>query len=114
MIKAIAISAFTHGSQNLQRGDEAEFSPPTFTALAAHGLVREKVEAAPQTKTSARAARTPANKKAPELLNKSEPADPSEATTDAAGAEQGAENASAESGQAADTTVAGVEDAANP
>ena len=35
MIKAIALAAFTHGPLNLRRGEEAEFSPPTFTALAA-------------------------------------------------------------------------------
>lgn len=70
MIKAIAITSFVHGAHTLKRGEEAEFTPPTFTALAAHGLVREKPEpvdlapARPQ-----RTARTPANKKAPELQN---------------------------------------------
>ena len=74
MIKAIALAAFTHGPLNLRRGEEAEFSPPTFTALAAHGLVREA--SAPQAEQQApaqrtqRAARTPSNKKAPETDNK--------------------------------------------
>lgn len=74
MIKAIALSAFTHGPLNLRRGEEAEFSPPTFTALAAHGLVREA--SAPQAEQPApaqrtqRAARAPSNKKAPEFDNK--------------------------------------------
>ena len=80
MIKAIALTAFTHGPLNLRRGEEAEFSPPTFTALAAHGLVREA--SAPQaeqpapaqrtqrTQRTQRAARAPSNKKAPEPDNK--------------------------------------------
>ena len=74
MIKAIALAAFTHGPLNLRRGEEAEFSPPTFTALAAHGLVREA--SAPQAEQPApaqrtqRAARAPSNKKAPEPDNK--------------------------------------------
>lgn len=74
MIKAIAITSFVHGAHTLKRGEEAEFTPPTFTALAAHGLVREKPEpvdlapARPQ-----RAARAPTNKKAPELQNQAMP-----------------------------------------
>lgn len=74
MIKAIALAAFTHGPLNLRRGEEAEFSPPTFTALAAHGLVREASPPQAEQQASAqrtqRAARTLSNKKAPETDNK--------------------------------------------
>lgn len=81
MIKAIAITAFVHGPLKLKRGDEAEFSPPTFTALEAQGLVRAKTEPAPEPTTPAaskptRAARTPANKKAPDLQNQATATDP--------------------------------------
>ena len=74
-ITAIAISAFVHGSLNMQRGDEAEFTEPTFTALAAHGLVRAKGDdgaagAIQQPIRNTRAARTPSNKRAPDLANK--------------------------------------------
>lgn len=109
MIKAIALSAFTHGALTLRRGDEAEFSPPTFTALAAHGLVRDA--SAPQVQPpqrAQRAARTPSNKKAQEPDNKT--------TTDAAapGADQAAPAAiEGEPEPAADTAAsAGDIDAA--
>ena len=72
-IKAVAIASFTHGSLSLKRGDEAEFTEPTFVALAAHALVREadaKPAAVAQTR-NVRAARPPSNKKAPPPLNKS-------------------------------------------
>ncbi|KAB2902132.1 MAG: hypothetical protein F9K35_04585 [Burkholderiaceae bacterium] len=90
MTKAIVLSAFVHGALKLQRGDEAEFSPSTFAALAANGLVREagpSQEPASAAPTSApapspaaraqRAARAPANKKAPDPDTKAPaPADP--------------------------------------
>ena len=72
MVKAIALTAFVHGALKLQRGDEADFSPPTFTALAAHGLVREATaeQAQPPAQGTQRATRAPANKKAAEPENK--------------------------------------------
>ena len=74
MIKAIALAAFTHCTLNLRRGEEAEFSPPTFTALAAHGLVREasppQAEQQAPAQRTLRAARALSNKKAPEPDNK--------------------------------------------
>lgn len=75
MIKAIATASFVHGSQSLKRGEEADFTPSTFTALAAHGLVREKTEmpAEPSAPRAQRAARAPSNKKAPELQNQGAP-----------------------------------------
>ena len=128
-IKAIAITAFVHGSLNLRRGQEAEFSEPTFTALAAHGLVRaqEGPHAGPddQTQTPARAtraARTPSNKRASDPLNKSTPSDAPAAgstgetgTSDAATEEAtGTQNADATStAQASETTNGpGADDAA--
>ena len=98
MIKAIALTAFVHGSLKLQRGDEADFSPPTFTALAAHGLVREATaeQAQPPAQRTQRAARAPANKKAAEPENKAGKAPD-------VGAQGAADpSASAESGAVAD------------
>lgn len=75
MIKAIATASFVHGPQSLKRGEEADFTLSTFTALAAHGLVREKIEkqADPSPPRAQRAARTPSNKKAPDLQNQAAP-----------------------------------------
>lgn len=74
MIKTIATASFVHGAHNLKRGQEAEFTPATFTALAAHGLVREKTEQPdPTPARTQRAARAPSNKKAPELQNQAAP-----------------------------------------
>lgn len=89
MIKAIATTAFVHGPLKLQRGDEAEFSPPTFTALAAQGLVREKADPSPEPVTPAttkptRAARAPANKKAPDLQTQATAPDAVPVPTDTA------------------------------
>ena len=72
MIKAIALTAFVHGSHKMQRGDTAEFSPQTFASLAANGLLREDTGEAKQkpVQQSQRAARTPSNKKAAEPENK--------------------------------------------
>ncbi len=92
MIKAIALTAFVHGSQKMQRGDTAEFSPPTFASLAANGLVREDAGGTQQkpVQQSQRAARAPSNKKAAEPDNKAAvtadaaaPADDGDAAADA-------------------------------
>ena len=112
-IKAIVISSFVHGALSLRRGDEAEFSEPTFAALAAHGLVRAKddpsagaVDQAQPPARTTRAARPPSNKRAPDPLNKSASSDaPAVAGgTTETGAPDGAATEEATGTQNADAT----------
>lgn len=113
MIKAIATASFVHGSQSLKRGEEADFTLSTFTALAANGLVREKpaeqAESAPA--RVQRAARAPSNKKAPEVLNKAAPDAPISAAEVITVQDLGAAPTGAAAEQVTDEAAAGTADA---
>lgn len=111
MQKAIALTAFVHGSLNLKRGEPAEFSMGTFEELKKAGLVTAAApplageaaaaQSAPMQKSASprppRAPRAPTDKSAPPLDNKNGTGSPSDATSSNAGADTAAVGGAADS-----------------